>query len=112
MDILDIVCQPRHQSAYRIPIEKGDGEILEVGKEFHPEAMHHPLPRHLHGIDLEEIQTEMDDQNGQDNEGNVKNPRHISPPQDEEVLPLHLFQVLKGNEPARTAPFEQGRILS
>ena len=64
MDILDIVCQPRHQSAYGISIEEGDGEILEVGKEFHPEAMHHPLPRHLHGIDLEKIQTEMEDENG------------------------------------------------
>jgi hypothetical protein len=55
VDILYIVRQSRHQSSYRISIKKGDGEVLEVGKEFHPEAMHHPLSRHLHGIDLEKI---------------------------------------------------------
>jgi geranylgeranyl pyrophosphate synthase len=55
MDILDIVRQSGHQSSHRILIKKGDGEVLEMGEDLHPEVVHHLLACHLHGIDLREI---------------------------------------------------------
>ena len=63
VDILDIVGQSGHQSSHRILIKKGDRKILEMGEDLHPEVMHHPLACHLHGIDLREIQSKIDDQN-------------------------------------------------
>ena len=59
MDILDIVGQTGHQPSHRVSIKKGDGEALKMGEDLHPKIMHDPLTRHLHGIDLKEIESKI-----------------------------------------------------
>ena len=40
---LDVGGDPGHQPADRVPVEIGNAEALEVGKQLEPEIAHHPL---------------------------------------------------------------------
>src|SRR3990172_899503 len=86
MNVLDIVCQPRHQSPYRIVIEERDGERLKVAEHLYPEVMHGFLTGHFHGVDLKEIQDEMSHEDEYDHQRNMEDPFKISPSQDEKIL--------------------------
>jgi len=83
-----------------------------MGEDPQAEAVHHPLTRNLHGINLEEIQSEISDQDEDDEQSDVKNACHILPSQDQEILLLQFLHPFKRNIPMRTTPLKNRRILS
>jgi hypothetical protein len=81
-------------------------------EDFHPKIMHHLLACHLHGIDLKEIQSKMDDQDENDEKGDGKDPFYILPSQDEKILFFQFPYSVEGDEPVRTTSFERRGIFS
>ena len=107
MDVLDVIRQPGHQSSYRISIEKSDREVLEMGKNPHPEIMHHSLTCELHRVDLGEIHYKIHDENEYHEEGNMEHTFHVSPSEDKKLLSTQLFHPVERNEPVGTAVLEK-----
>src|SRR3989337_2141152 len=108
VNVLDIVGKARHQLSHRVLVKKGDRKSLEMGENLQPKVVHHPLPRRLHGIDLKEIQSEMEAPYQDDEESNVKDSFDIFIPKGKKIIPVQTLHPVDRDSPARTAPLKEG----
>ena len=68
MNVFNIVGSTGNKSSNRIVVKEGQGKVLEVGEDLHSQVMHDPLTDEFHQIDLSEVETEGDDQDGEEDE--------------------------------------------